>query len=92
MSKRKHVTLELTKKVQIIKEIERGKSYSAIALEYGVGKTTISTINKNRAKILEYVANTDVGPSNRKTLKLSANPVVEKALFTWFLQERTRGA
>lgn len=91
MSKRKHVTLKLQEKISILKMIDRGESYSKIATEFGIGKATVSDIKKNRANIMSYYSTTDEGPADRKTLKLSSNPAVEKALFTWFLQERTKG-
>lgn len=91
MSKRKHVTLDLKQKIQVIKDIDAGHSYSSITLKHGIGKATVADIKKNKDKILAFLHETNVGPSTRKTLKLSTNPKIEKALFTWFSQERTKG-
>ncbi|KAJ8968476.1 hypothetical protein NQ314_002283 [Rhamnusium bicolor] len=88
MSKRKHNTLNLEEKVKILKLIESGESFANIASKYGVGKSTVGDIKKT--KILEYVSSGDKGVGSRKTLKLSAYPAMEKSLYTWFLQERSR--
>lgn len=91
MSKRKHVTLNLQQKAAIIRQIESGESVRYIANKYGIGKSTISDINKNKEKIIEFIASSDCGTGNRKTLKGSEYPEMEKALFTWCLQQRARG-
>ncbi|KAK9688090.1 Tc5 transposase DNA-binding domain [Popillia japonica] len=39
---------------------------------------------------MDYVAE-DHNLDKRKTLRLSAYPAMEKALYTWFVQERARG-
>ncbi|KAJ8934737.1 hypothetical protein NQ314_013219 [Rhamnusium bicolor] len=54
-------------------------------------KSTVGDIKKNKTKILEYVSSGDKAVGSRKTLKLSAYPAMEKSLYTWFLQERSRG-
>ena len=44
MSKRKHKTLNLQEKVDIVNEIQSGQSFSSISLKYGVGKSTVCDI------------------------------------------------
>lgn len=91
MPKRKHVTLSLQQKSEVINRIEAGESFRSIAAKYGVGKSTISDIGKNKGNIREFIVSSDSGVGSRKTVKLSGYPEMEKALFTWFLQERARG-
>ncbi|XP_066258171.1 jerky protein homolog-like [Euwallacea similis] len=76
----------------MLKDIDAGASYSSITSKYGIGKATVADIKKNKNKILAYLHENDFGPSNKKTLKFSSNPRVEKASFTWFMQERTKGS
>lgn len=45
-------------------------------------------LKKNKDNILKFISLTERGPGERKTLKKSENPVLEDALFTWFLQQR----
>lgn len=91
MSKRKRTCLKLSEKITILKSLETGETVTSAALKYNVGKSTICDLKRNSAKIFEYVAISDTGPARRKTLKLSAYPNVEKAVYNWFLQERSRG-
>lgn len=91
MSKRKHITLNLQQKYEIINRIEAGECARSIAVEYGVGTSTISDIRKNKEKIIEFIVSMDSGPDSKKTIKPSRYPEMEKALYTWFLQETTRG-
>ena len=49
--KRKHVTLTLKEKYEILKKIKAGVNGKALALKYHVGKSTISDIKRNKAKI-----------------------------------------
>lgn len=46
---------------------------------------------KNRVKLLGYFVTLDSGPGNKKSLTLSANPDVEKAVCTRLLQDRSGG-
>lgn len=90
-SKRKHITLSIKDKVDIIKSLESGTTVTALAKEYNVGKATICNIKQNKGKIVDHVAASYVSGKKRKTLKLSAFPMVDKAVYTWFLQERSKG-
>ncbi|KAK9736384.1 hypothetical protein QE152_g12537 [Popillia japonica] len=45
---------------------------------------------EGRGKITEFITSSDSGSGSRKTDKLSGYPEMEKALFTWSLQERAR--
>ncbi|KAK9701805.1 CENP-B N-terminal DNA-binding domain [Popillia japonica] len=90
MSKRKHTTLNLQQKREIIRSVDSGESVRSVAVKYSIGKSTVSDICKNKANIMDYVAE-DHNLDKRKTLRLSAYPAMEKALYTWFVQERARG-
>jgi hypothetical protein len=91
MSKRKHCTLSINEKLNILKELDSGKCVTELAKTYGIGKATVCDIKLKRQHLLSYAASTESGPSTkRSTLKTSRYPQVEKALYTWFLQERSR--
>lgn len=66
MSKRKHATLSLQQK--LINRVEAGESFRSIAAKYGVGKSTISDIGKNKGNIREFIVSSDSGVGSRKTL------------------------
>lgn len=89
--KRKHITLSIKDKCDIIKSLESGATVTALSKKYNVGKATICDMKKNKRKIIDYFTASDGSGSKRKTLKLSRFPEVDKAVFTWFLQERSKG-
>ncbi|KAK9892255.1 hypothetical protein WA026_019057 [Henosepilachna vigintioctopunctata] len=86
---RKHTTLTLQKKCDILKELDSGKSLSELARLHSIGKSTICDIKRKRKSIEEFVSCSDAGAGKRRALRMSENLEVENALFTWFLQERS---
>jgi IS30 family transposase len=90
-SKRKHVTLSINEKIELIKTLEAGYTVTALSKKYKVGKSTICDIKKNKNRILSYATTSSSLIHKRRTLKVSAYPQVDKAVYTWFLQERSRG-
>ncbi|XP_022823355.1 jerky protein homolog-like [Spodoptera litura] len=88
--KRKHETLSLVKKMEILRKLDSGENQMKLAGEYGVGRATIYDIKKNREKIENFANTADAGTSSRQTVKIGEYPVMEDALYTWFLQERAR--
>ncbi|KAG5861026.1 hypothetical protein JTB14_032400 [Gonioctena quinquepunctata] len=90
--KRKHKTLTIKEKCDILDRLNRNETFSSLASEYGVGRSTIYDVKKNHEKIKKFVSTTDCGPGKRQTLKKAEHPEVEEALYMWFLQERNRHA
>jgi len=56
MAPRKHVTLTLQDKLEVIKLIDKETSYSVISRQFGIGISTISDIKKNKDKIEKFVS------------------------------------
>lgn len=90
--KRKHVTLTLNKKYEILKRLEKGEKLLHLAKEYNVGRATIHDIKKKKDDIESFFKKNDSNVSARKTLKTGEFPQVEEALYAWFMQERNRHA
>ncbi|KAK9744768.1 CENP-B N-terminal DNA-binding domain [Popillia japonica] len=90
--KRKHETLSLVKKMEILRKLDSGENQMKLAGEYGVGRATIYDIKKNREKIENFANTADAGTSSRQTMKVGEYPLMDDgdALYTWFLQERAR--
>lgn len=88
--KRKHKTLTLVEKSEIIKKLLKGEKINDLASFYGVGRATIYDIKKNRDKIEGFVQNLNTKGSDRKVIKTGEYPLIEDALYTWFLQERSK--
>lgn len=89
--KRKHKTLTLPEKWEIIKRHDRGETPTAIFQVYGIGRPTVYDIVKNRENIENFIKTVE-DDSKRKTLKMSEHPQVEEALYSWFKQQRNRHA
>lgn len=85
MSSRKFLSLK--DKSEIVEKIGKGVSVSSLAKIYGVAKSTISGINKKRHNIISHQT---IGVSKRKTLRKGEYPRMEKALYNWFIGQRTK--
>ncbi|XP_021693623.1 tigger transposable element-derived protein 2-like [Aedes aegypti] len=88
--KRKHTTLTLAKKLDIIRDVEaREISYEQIAKKYGVGCSSVSRFVKQKETIKSKVDTyREHGVEERRTLKVQSFPLLEQALFVWVLQQR----
>lgn len=86
-TKRKHKTLSLREKMDIIRRLEDGESMRKLATEYGVGRATVQDIKKKKSKIMGHVMMMESGLGNRKTLKLGNYPEMEAALYSWYVQQ-----
>jgi len=90
--KRKRVVLTINQKLDIIKKLEQGGSTKNLALQYGIGETTVRDLRKNKNKLINYASNSDSssGLSSRKTMKLSTYDELDKAMLQWFNQQRAQ--
>lgn len=91
-TKRKHETLNLTKKMEILRKLDNGANQKSLAAEYNVGRATIYDINKNRKRIEHYVniAAAASGTTSRQTLRAGKYRRMEDELYVWFLKERSK--
>ncbi|GFT39816.1 jerky protein homolog-like [Trichonephila clavipes] len=91
-SKRKHSTLTLKDKLEVLKRLDKGEGGTKLATEFNVGKATICDWRKNRRKLEQYCANSSGETlENRQTAKQSLYDKVDNAFHIWFTQERQRG-
>ena len=87
--KSSHQPIPLATKGAIIKAVDsKKKSKSLIAQEFGVAKSTVSTIIKNKEKTLEALESLSYLPE-RKRLRRAAHTDIEEALLLWFKQARS---
>ena len=70
--KRKRKVLTIEQKVEILNELSRGVSATILSEQYGVGKSTVSDIKKNKDSILNFKNKvTDMGMNKKvKIMKL----------------------
>nr|XP_053640466.1 serine/threonine-protein kinase Pink1, mitochondrial-like [Cherax quadricarinatus] len=68
--KRKHLTLSVMQKVELLQKLDRGVSVRHLNEEYGIGTTTVYDLKKQKDKLLKYYNDNDDQNlmKNRKTL------------------------
>lgn len=91
-SKRKHTSVTLQDKLEVLNRLDNGESASKLAVEFGVGNSTITDWKKNRAKIEQFcISTTSKCTESRQTAKTTPLEKLDNALFVWFSQEREKG-
>ncbi|XP_049306022.1 jerky protein homolog-like [Bactrocera dorsalis] len=86
---RKLIKLTIKEKTEILDKLESGVSTKALCIDYKVHKSTITRIKKKKTCLLKYATNMETGPGKRQTLKSCEFPRMEKALYKWFLKQRS---
>ena len=75
-----------------ILKLTKTTSTTIIAKQYRIGKSTISSIKKNREKILRFQQEmTDMGMKKAKVMKLGDDKQHDKAVYLWLKQKPMEG-
>lgn len=82
-------SLNLKQKLDILTKLDKGVQGNVLAAEYGVTKSTITYIKKQKNDILSSVSNTNKD-AQQKRLRKSEFPEMEEKLYTWFRDQRER--
>jgi hypothetical protein len=95
MTERKRKTrrpLTLEDKINIIrrKESEFKLSDNDLAKEYDVDRSTISSILRNKDKLLQTYMNATPSAINKTRIQTGKFPALEEALYKWFLGIRSQ--
>lgn len=92
-TKRKHNTISIQDKVEVLEKLDRGVPVRQLCEMYGIGKTTVVDIKKQREKILKFYTNSDSKKqmSMRKTMKDSKSTEHDRIMIEWFRQRRNEG-
>ncbi|XP_017763087.1 PREDICTED: jerky protein homolog-like [Eufriesea mexicana] len=91
--KRKKVTVTMEKKLEALFRIDKGEPLKSVAIDLGVGTSTVSDWKKNRKEIEDFCAKMVSRDSlgNRGTIKKAKNVTLDDALYVWYIQERENG-
>lgn len=90
--KRRRSVLTLQQKLEVIERIKKGEKVSKLAVEYGVGKATVSDIKRQEDKITAFMLKMNLDSTQkRKTMRKPQDERVEKALYMWLTRERKKG-
>ena len=91
-TKRKRAVLSIKDKQIIISRLDKGEKGTNLAQEFGISKQQISDIRKNKDKILKFTDSIETSEGlKRKSLKLADDEHLDKALYSWFIQQRSTG-
>ena len=92
-SKRKHSIMSLKKKLDIIAKVRQGKSQKAVSVRFGVAKSTLGDIWKNKDKIKTHVtARANATFAKRRCIVRDAHfQKLDEACYLWFQQKRAKG-
>lgn len=90
--RKSQINLDLQTKRKILDSLREGQSIKTLAEEYSVCETTIWRIKKNKIKILSRIEFLTEHHSSlsRKQINGVIESALDKALYFWFLQERSR--
>ncbi|XP_019377766.1 PREDICTED: tigger transposable element-derived protein 4 [Gavialis gangeticus] len=80
---RKKKSLSIEEKIDIISAVESGKKKADIAAKYGIKKNSLSSIMKNKDKVLEAFESLRFDPK-RKRLRTAFYTDLEEALMKWY--------
>ena len=85
--KQKRTALTIEDKMNIIKLIEKGTSYAIISKRYGIGRSTVCEINKNKGIFKNLLQKmTEIGVKKGKTMKVGSYEKLDDVLYIWFRQ------
>ncbi|XP_047409895.1 jerky protein-like [Sciurus carolinensis] len=90
--KRKHLSLSIAQKVELLQKLDAGVSVRCLTEEYGVGTTTIYDLKKQKDKLLKFYSDSDNQElmKNRKTLHRAKNEDLDRVLIEWIRQQRSK--
>ncbi|XP_074847998.1 tigger transposable element-derived protein 4 [Carettochelys insculpta] len=80
---RKKKSLSIEEKIDIISAVESGKKKADIAAKYGIKKNSLSSIMKNKDKVLDAFESLRFDPK-RKRLRTAFYTDLEDALMKWY--------
>ena len=94
LRKRKRAVLTLRKKLEIVQYLEKGASQKVVGEKFGVAKSIVADIWKDRQKISDAVsASESPAFANKKRciIRHAKFDLVDEACWKWFCQQRSRG-
>lgn len=88
MDAKKRKKLDFSTKADIIRRVEAGEKKSSVAKEFGIPRSTLSTILRHKADVKAKAA--QCGRSGACRVRAPEYDKVEKALYAWFLETRAK--
>ena len=87
--KHKRVVLSIESTLTVLDSVAKGVGYSELTEKFGIGKSTITTLKKNEAKIREFASTLESNSmsGSRKVMRLAKDEELDRALYIWFVQD-----
>ena len=84
--KRKHHTLSIAKKVEILKKLSNGVSVRTICETYEIGTSTVYDIKKQKEKLLKFFSDSESKKQLflKKSVTHGKSSELDQVLITWF--------
>ena len=90
--KRKLAAHTVQKKLKIVSRIRNGETQAKVSRETGIPESTIRGWLKEEPKLRQFLEEVDSDEGLlRKRTKTAKNPVLDKTVFDWFVQQRNEG-
>lgn len=91
--KRKHQSLSIQEKVEMLKELDLGISVRKLCDTYGIGSSTVYDIKKQKEKIMKFyeASESKKQMSIRKTMKDGKSTEHDRMMMKWFRKRRSDG-
>ena len=92
MPKRKHAAYTVQQKLQIVSRIRNGETQAKVSREAGIPESTLRGWLKEEPKLRQFLEEVDSDDGiKRKRTRTAKDPVLDKAVFNWFVQQRSEG-
>ena len=91
MESRKRKAYTIQDKIEIVDRLRRGESQAAVSRDLGISDSTLRGWLKNETSLRASLGEMEAGGSKRKRQRSAQDPQLEKAVITWFNQERAEG-
>ena len=92
--KRKRSVMTLETKMKIVHEIQTGSSQRVVAEKFGIAKSTVGDIWKDRQKIEDCISSSEslTFAKKRCIVREPKYDLIDSACWQWFCQQRAKGA
>ena len=92
-AKRKHHTLTIKDKISLIKKLERGTAVNKLCEEFGIGKSTVYDIKKQKKELFQFFADSDtpMAMCDRKIMRQTMSDDHDRVMIEWVKQRRSEG-
>ena len=92
-NKRKHRSLAISEKVELLEKLDKGVSVRSVCEFYGIGSSTVYDIKKQKEKLLDFFVNSESKKQmfKRKSMKPGKSAQLDQVMMRWFKLRESEG-